>query len=463
MSKAATVAIDTTDIKTRAILHTLRPMSAQDEAAGDMPTMITRGEGVHIFDIDGRRMIDCVGGLWCVNAGYGREEIIDAMTAQLKQLAYISTFPGSSNLTSTLLAEKICEIASEESISRVFFASNGSDSIENAFKIARQYWKMVGRPEKYKIVSLRGAYHGTHFGCMAANGLASAFRRSYEPMAPGFVNVETFDCYRPLIEGIEPEAQVDLCIKLLERTLEYQDPETVAAFIAEPVQGGGGMHIPPASYWRRLREVCDRHNILFISDEVVTGFGRSGSMFGARGWKVKPDIMCCGKGISGGYAPLSAVLVGQRVADAWAHATGDHSFAAIGYTHTGNPVACAAGLAALDIVVREKLPDNAREVGAYFLSRLRGLMDRHEAIGDVRGKGLMMTVEMVRDRKTREAFAHEHPFPSAIAKFCRENGVWLRQVDHKFIISPPLVFTREHDDQVFEVLDAAYSKTPVGD
>jgi adenosylmethionine-8-amino-7-oxononanoate aminotransferase len=446
--------------KEAALSHTLRPMSAQDEALGDIPTLITRGDGVHIFDIDGRRMIDCVGGLWCVNAGYGRSEIIDAITSQLKDLAYISIFPGSANVSSIRLADKICEIASDEAITKVFFGSNGSDAIENAFKLARQYWKIVGKTEKYKIVSLRGAYHGTHFGCMAANGLASAFRRSYEPMAPGFVNVETFDSYRPLIDGMEPEAQVELCIKLLERTIEYQDPETIAAFIAEPVQGGGGMHIPPPSYWRRLRELCDQYNILFISDEVVTGFGRSGSMFGARGWNVKPDIMCCGKGISGGYAPLSATLLSKRVADAW-NATSDHNFVAAGYTHSGNPVACAAGVAALDIVLREKLPDNAREVGAYFLQRLRGLMDRHEAVGDVRGKGLMMTLEMVEDRKTKKAFDHDHPFPSAIAKFCRENGVWLRQVDHKFIISPPLVFTRQHVDEVVAVLDMAYAKTPI--
>jgi putrescine---pyruvate transaminase len=438
--------------------HTLRPMSAQDEALRDAPTMITRGDGVFIFDVDGRRMIDCVGGLWCVNVGYGNAEIIEAMTVQLKELAYISLFPGSTNAPSVRLAEQICHIAREEQIAKVFFGSNGSDAIENAFKLARQYWKIVGEPEKYKIVSLRGAYHGTHFGCMAANGMASTFRRTYEPMMPGFVNVETFDSYRPLIEGIEPEAQVELCIKLLRRTIDYQGPETIAALIAEPVQGGGGMHIPPASYWLNLRKVCDDYNILLISDEVVTGFGRSGSMFGARGWSVKPDIMCCGKGISGGYAPLSATLINQRMADAW-RTQGEHSFVAAGYTHTGNPAACAAGIAALDIVLRENLTENAHLVGGYFLDRLRGLMARHEAIGDIRGKGLMLTIEMVKDRMTKEPYGHGDEFPAAIARFCREHGVWLRQVDHKFIISPPLIFTPQLVDEVVAVLDAAYEQT----
>ncbi len=446
-------------LKDHVVGRTFRPMSAQDEMQGDMPSIINRGEGVHITDIDGARMIDCVGGLWCVNAGYGRQEIITAIEQQLQKLSYSSIFPGSANPPSIALSEKICELAKEENISKVFYGSNGSDAIENALKISRQYWKIMGRAEKYKFISLRGGYHGTHFGGMAANGLDNAFRRSYEPMLPGFVSVETFNGYRPLIDGMEPEAQVDLLIKLMEREIEYQSPETIAGFIAEPIQGGGGMHVPPASYWRKLRALCDKYDILFISDEVVTGFGRTGHMFGARGWGVKPDIMCCGKGISGGYSPLSATLVNERVASAWA-SDSDHAFVAAGYTHSGNPASCAAGLAALDIVVKEKLPENAGEVGAYFLAQLRTLIDKHEAVGDVRGRGLMMCLEMVKDKDSKEPYEHGHRFPIDISKFCRRNGVWLRQVDHKFIISPPLTFTKAHVDEVVSVLDMAYTNTP---
>lgn len=446
-------------LKDHVVGRTFRPMSAQDELQGDMPAIINSGDGVHITDIDGSRMIDCVGGLWCVNAGYGRQEIIRAIEQQLQKLSYSSIFPGSANPPSIALSEKICELAAEENIAKVFYGSNGSDAIENALKLSRQYWKIVGRAEKYKFISLRGGYHGTHFGGMAANGLENVFRRSYEPMVPGFISVETFNSYRPLIEGIEPEAQVDLLIKLMEREIEYQSPETIAGFIAEPIQGGGGMHVPPDSYWRKLRDLCDRYDILLISDEVVTGFGRTGHMFGARGWGIKPDIMCCGKGISGGYSPLSATLVNERVASAWSKDS-DHAFVAAGYTHSGNPASCAAGLAALDIMVNEQLPDNAGEVGAYFLAQLRTLIDKHEAVGDVRGRGLMMCLEMVTDKKTKEPYAHGHPFPVEISKFCRRNGVWLRQVDHKFIISPPLTFTKAHVDEVVQVLDMAYSKTP---
>ncbi|MFA7440188.1 MAG: aminotransferase class III-fold pyridoxal phosphate-dependent enzyme [Sphingomonadaceae bacterium] len=445
---------DTNWLKSEVLRHTLRPLSAQDEAMGDLPQIMATGDGVYVTDVDGQRMIDCVGGLWCVNVGYARDEIIDAMYSQLKQLSFMSIFPGRANAPSIALSNKVCEIAQQENISKVFFGSNGSDAVENALKLSRQYWKILGKAEKVKFLSLRGGYHGTHFGGMAANGLDSAMRRSYEPMMPGFFSVETFDSYRPLL-GLDPETQVDLCIQLLKREIEYQSPETIAALIAEPVQGGGGMHQPPARYWQELRQICDQYDILLVSDEVVTGFGRTGSMFGARGWGVKPDIMCCGKGISGGYSPLSATLLSERVASAW-DTQSEHSFVASGYTHSGNPVSCAAGVAALDIVVRENLVENARVVGDYFLQELKPLIDRHETVGDVRGKGLMLTVEMVKNKETKEAFGHEDSYPSDISRFCTKNGVSLRQAGHKFIISPPLTFTRDHVDEVVQVLDAAY-------
>lgn len=443
-------------LKNKVVESTLRPMSSQDEKNNDLPTIIHRGEGVFITDVDGNKMLDCVGGLWCVNTGYGRQEIISAMEKQLQTLSYSSIFPGSANPASIELSEYICDIAKEENIKRVFYGSNGSDAVENAFKIARQYWKIVGKPEKYKFLSLRGGYHGTHFGGMSANGLGGDFRRVYEPMLNGFMAMETFDSYRPLIPGISDEDQVDLIIALMEREIEYQSPDTIAGLIAEPIQGGGGMHVPPNSYWLKMRALCDKYDILFISDEVVTGFGRTGTMFGARGWNVKPDIMCCGKGISGGYAPLSATLINDRVASAW-ETQSDHSFVGAGYTHSGNPVSCAAGLAALKIVQRENLPQNAKEVGSYFLDRMQELVKKHETVGAVRGRGLMLCLEMVQDKESKAAFSHDDSYPKRVSEYCRRHGVWLRQVGHKFIISPPLTLTAEHVDMIVDVLDSAYS------
>lgn len=447
-------------IALNAFKTTLRPMSEQYDGAQDIPTVISKGEGVYITDANGNKMIDCVGGLWCVNAGYGRSEIINAMTEQLNRLAYCSTFPGSVNEPSIALSGLICDLAKEEGVSKVFYASNGSDAIENAFKIARQYWKIVGRAEKYKFMSLRGAYHGTHFGGMAANGLGGDFRRSYEPMLSGFISVETYNSYRPIVPGMSAEEQVQLILTLMEREIQYQSPETIAGFIAEPIQGGGGMHTPPSSYWKGLRKLCDKYDILLISDEVVTGFGRTGFMFGARGWEVKPDIMCCGKGISGGYAPLSATLVNQRISDAW-ELESDHSFLAAGYTHSGNPVSCSAGVAALTIVRDYNLPENAGLVGGYFLEQLKNLISKHETVGDVRGKGLMLCLEMVSDKEKKIAFDYSSDYPKRVSEFCKDHGVWLRQVDNRFIISPPLIFSKDHVDFVVSILDAAFSNVQV--
>lgn len=438
-------------------LHSFHPMNDPKATERDRPPIIEKGDGVYITDLDGNRMIDCQGGLWCVNAGYGRTEIIDAITNQLKDLPYYSLFPGSANAPATRLAAKLCEITAEEGMVRAQFGSGGSDSVETALKVARQYWKLVGEPERVKFISLRGGYHGLHFGGMSACG-GEAWRRNYEPMMPGFFNVESPNLYRnPFTD--DPEELVNICIRLIEREIQFQVPDTVAAVIAEPIQGAGGVNVPPAAYWPKLREVCDRYGVLLIADEVITGLGRSGALFGSRGWGVKPDIMCLAKGVTSGYVPLGATLLNQRVADAW-QAEGPRSVMMHGYTYSGHPVACAAGLAAVDLVIKENLAENARLVGDYFLTRLKTLMDKHEVIGDVRGKGLMIAVELVKNRQTKEPFTPMDSYPNEISELCVANGVMLRTIVNKFIISPPLIFTKEHADEVVRVLDYALSKKP---
>ena len=438
--------------------HAFHPMADPKDTIAHPPPIIMRGEGVYVTDLDGRRMIDCQGGLWCVNAGYGRTEIIDAITAQLKELAYYTMFPGSANAPAIRLSARLCEIAAEEGMARVLFGSGGSDATETAFKIARQYWKLVGEPERLKFISLRGGYHGLHFGGMSACG-GDAWRRSYEPLVPGFINVESPNLYRPPFEGVDPETLADMCARLLEREIQFQVPDTVAAVIAEPIQGAGGVNVPPANYWPKLREICDRYGILLIADEVITGLGRSGELFGVRNWGVKPDIMCLAKGITSGYIPLGATLINERVASAW-EAEGPRAVVMHGYTYSGHPVACAAGLATLDLTIREDLAGNAADVGAYLLARLRAVMDRHEVIGDVRGKGLMIAIELVHDRKTKEPFSPVDPYPGRVSDACLANGVMLRTIVNKFIISPPLILKREQADEIASVLDHALATTP---
>jgi putrescine---pyruvate transaminase len=438
--------------------HAFHPMADPKDTLANPPPIIMHGDGVYITDLDGRRMIDCQGGLWCVNAGYGRTEIIDAVTRQLHELPYYNLFPGASNAPSVRLAAKLCELTAPEGMARVLFSSGGSDANETAFKIARQYWKLVGQPERVKFVSFRGGYHGLHFGGMSACG-GDAWRRSYEPMMPGFINCEWPNLYRPPMDGLSPEALVDLCANLLEREIQFQQPDTIAALIAEPIQGAGGVNVPPASWFPRLRAICDHYGILLIADEVITGLGRSGTLFGSRGWAVKPDIMSMAKGITSGYIPLGATLINQRIAQAW-EATGPRAVVMHGYTYSGHPVGCAAGLAAIEIVEREDLAENARTVGEYFLQKLLALKDKHEVIGDVRGKGLMIGVELVKNRATREAFSPLDSYPMEISNLCVADGVMLRTIVNKFVISPPLTLTRDHVDEVVRVFDRSLTRHP---
>lgn len=438
--------------------HAFHPMADPKEVGAHPPPIITRGEGVYVFDLDGRRMLDCQGGLWCVNAGYGRAEIIDAISRQLRDLPYYTLFPGAANAPSVHLAAKLCELTAAEKMARVLFSSGGSDANETAFKIARQYWKLVGEPERVKVISFRGGYHGVHFGTMAACG-GDAWRRTYEPMMPGFINCEWPDLYRPPIEGLTPNGLVEVCARLLEREIHYQQPDTIAALIAEPIQGAGGVNVPPASWFPALRAICDRYGILMIADEVVTGLGRSGALFGSRGWGVRPDMISLAKGVTSGYFPLGATLINERIADAW-KAAGPRAVVMHGYTYSGHPVGCAAGLAAIAIVERENLPQNARQVGEYLLEALTALKARHPVIGDVRGKGLMLGIELVRNPDTREPFSPADSYPTEISNLCVDAGVMLRTVGNKFVISPPLIFTRAHADEAVRVLDECLTRHP---
>ncbi len=435
--------------------YQLHPMMPQPAISAHPPMIVAKGDGVYVSDIHGKRYIDCQGGLWCVTAGHGRTEIIDAIKTQLDQLQYYTVFPGSTNVPSIELSAKLCELASEERITKVFFSQGGSDAVESAFKIARQYWKIEGQPQRFKFLSLRNGYHGLHFGGMSAGGNV-AWKASYEPLMAGFYQVESPHLYRNPFTDSDPEFLTEMCIRMLEREIEHQGPDSIAALIAEPVQGAGGVIVPPASYWPRLREVCDRYGILLISDEVITGLGRTGALFGCRGWGVRPDLMCMAKGLTSGYLPLGATLIGERVASAFDKG-GDHGVYMHGYTYSGHPVACAAGIAAVDLTLREKLTENAADVGAYFLAALREKIGGFAPVGDIRGKGLAIAIELVKDRKSKEAFGPTDAFPQAISEFCVSHGVIIRCIVNKLIISPPLTFTRALVDEVVEILRKAFT------
>lgn len=436
--------------------HQLHPMIHPLLSREHPPQIITDGDGVHVTDIDGKTYVDGIGGLWNVNVGHNRKEVKDAIIAQMDRISYYSSFAGTTTGPSIELSSKIIGMAAEEEADKVLFSANGSDAVETALKLARQYWRLVGEPLRSKFISLKQGYHGVHFGGVSVNG-STYYRSSYEPLLPGCFQIDTPWPYRNAWTE-DPEELAGIVATLLEREILHQGPHTVAAFIAEPVQGAGGVIVPPASFWPKVREVLDRYGVLLISDEVVTGFGRSGSMFGARGWGVKPDIMCLAKGLSAGYIPLGATVLNKRVASAWYQGVTPEGFIMHGYTATGHPLACAAGIAALEIVEREDLPANAAVQGKRLLDGLQHLPGLSSIVGEVRGKGLMVGIDLVADKKTRQPLDPGTGFGEAVAAFAREEGVIVRPAGATIIMSPPLVIAAEHVDKIVDALTTAFTR-----
>ena len=433
--------------------HLWHPMAHPQAMLDQPPDIIVRGEGSWIWDVDGHRLVDGVGGLWSANLGFGRREIRDAIVEQLDELAYYNIFRGTTHPRAIELAERLVTLMADDGVAAVVFSNGGSDAVEGALKIARQYWKCRGQRDRTKFIALRQGYHGVHFGGMSVNG-NTAFRRAYEPLLPGCFHVDTPWLYRnPYSE--DPEELARICAELLEREIVFQGPDTVAAFIAEPVQGAGGVIVPPASYWLRVRAVCDKHEVLLIADEVVTGFGRTGAMFGTRMWGVQADLWCLAKGISSGYVPLGATAVSTRVADAVA--AGDATFGSIshGYTYSAHPVAAAAALATLDILQREDIVGAAAREGAYLNARLREIGARHRLVGDVRGIGLMACLELVADRATKAPLPRGAKEVAQVAREAYRRGAMLRTSGANIILSPALTIERAQTDLLCDAIDAA--------
>lgn len=422
------------------------PMGATAAGHSESTLVIARGDGNYIFDVEGNRLLDGVGGLWNVNVGHNRPEVKAAITRQLDEIAYYQTFEGVAHPRVYDLADRLCAMFEEEGMQRVLFSSGGSDAVETALKLARQYWIATGEPSRTKFLSLRNGYHGVHLGGTSVGG-NGAYHFNHGPLLPGCVLLDTPWLYRNPWGCEDPQQLVDHCIRQLEDTIAFHGPHTIAAFIAEPVQGAGGLIVPPASYWPRVREVCDRHGILLVADEVVTGFGRTGCMLGSRGWGVAPDILCLAKGISAGYIPLGATMFNGRVSDAIENNKGFANVVMHGYTYSGHPVACAAALAVLDIVEGEDLPANAARVGKSLLEQLLPLKGAFEAVGDVRGKGLMLALDLVADKVSRTPLEPEG-FPVRVAEAARCRGVMVRPVGNTIILSPPLTLNVEEADLI---------------
>jgi len=320
--------------------YLFHPMAHPGAMRKSRPDIIARGEGCWIWDVDGHRMIDGVAGLWSSNLGHSNAKVKQAIVAQLDELPFYNTFRGTTHPRAIELSARIVKTMEPDGVGAVLFGNGGSDAVEAALKIARQYWKLKGQPERTKFIALKQGYHGVHFGGMSVNGLSN-IRRAYEPLLPGCFHVDAPWLYHNAYTE-DPQELGRICAGLLEREIQFQGADTVAAFIAEPIQGSAGVIVPPDNFWPLVREVCDRHGVLLIADEVVTGFGRSGALFGTRLWGVTADIWCLAKGISSGYVPLGATALSHRVADAFIDDESGAGTVGHGYTYSGHPVAAAA-------------------------------------------------------------------------------------------------------------------------
>lgn len=433
--------------------HLWNPFTVMDEFLpflGFGPIVIVRGEGPYVFNDRGLRYINGLSSLWNVAIGHGREELVEAATKQMRELAYASCFR-QVHPRAIELAAKLVEITSDR-FGHVYLGSNGSEAVETSLKMARQYHRQSRNPKdhhRYKIISLRGSYHGVSYGALSTSGLETD-KDKFGPLIPGFLQIEPPYCYRcPYEKRGYPECGLE-CATALENTIQSEGAETVAAFIMEPIMGAFGIVDPPEEFYKKVGEICHRYGVLFIADEVTTGFGRTGKLLASEDWDPQPDILCVGKAISSGYLPLSATLATDAI---YQRFDGKGNQFEHGSTASGHPVCSAVGLANIDIILGEKLPENAARVGAHLKSRLKELMDKRRLIGDVRGRGLMIGIELVKDRETKAPLKEEETFN--IVLDIATLGLVVYYTRNVLGLFPTLIIDDSIADEIVKILNKA--------
>lgn len=442
---------DSNFLKENNARHFWHPMAHPKDSQNNPPTILTGGEGVSIIDVDGHKALDAVGGLWNVNLGYSCEPVKQAIADQLSALPYYSTFRGTSNDKAIELSYELADFFAPDGLTRAFFTSGGSDSVEIALKMARQYHRVRGDAGRTKFLSLKQGYHGTHFGGASVNGNAK-FRNTYEPMLPGCFHIPSPYTYRNPFDETDPARLAQLCVRALEAEIAFQGANTIAAFIMEPVLGAGGVIPPHASFMPMVAEVCKKNGILLISDEVITAFGRTGTESGARHWGVQPDIMTTAKAITNGYFPFGAAMIAGHVAEVFESDTTGIASIDQGYTYSGHPVGAAAALAALSEIRRLKVHENAAVRGAELFAGIKALKEKYDVVGDVRGgEGLMCALELVSDRDTKAPVGKA--VPVTLQKAAYEDGVMVRVSGNNVILSPPLIITADDVTKILSALD----------
>lgn len=448
MTKSVTAEISVEELRELDKKHFLHPTTPIKEQQVEGPELIFEsGKGICITDVNGDEYIDGVSSLWNVNVGYGRKELAEVASDQVLKLSYGSSFFNQSHEVVIRLATKLASIAPGD-LDVSFFTSGGSESNESAFKIVRHYWKLKGQPEKRLIIGLENGYHGVTMGTTSATGVPE-FKNMITEIAPGFLHALPHQTECEKGDSSHPNYE-----RSIRGIIEKEGPENIAAVILEPIQGVGGVNIPPEGYLKAVRDLCDEHDIFMITDEVITGFGRTGKMFGVDNWNVVPDLMCVAKGITSGYVQLGAVMMSSKLRDELADMSEGPMFH--GFTYSGHPMACAVALKNIEIIEREGLVENAREMGEELLKGLKYLEENHKITAKARGLGLMAAIELLKDRETGEGFAPELFAAPAVVADCKQRNLILRPLIfggmNAVAIAPPLISQKQDIETIVEIL-----------
>ena len=428
----------------RDIAHLVHPL--HNQAAHESAKIWVGGKGAYIEDSEGNEYINCLSGLWNNTAGNGRPELADAAAAQMRQMAFVSGYAGSSNPRAIELSERLAHLT-YPSINHFYLTSGGGESTDSNIKLARYYWKLKGKPDKTKVISRIWGYHGVTMAAMCATGIP-AYWPMFEPRIPGFSHIPS--PYPYLYEAPEgSRSQGIAAADELEKQILEEGPDTVAMFIAEPVQGAGGVIVPQEDYFKRIREICDQYEVLLVADEVITGFGRTGKMFGLEHWGIEPDLMQFAKAITSGYFPLGGIGISDEIASVmndsgspWMHA----------YTYSSHPVGCAVALAMMDIVEKEDFVGQAQTKGKHLLVKLKEALADHPHVGEVRGLGMMCGVELVKDKATKEMFDASDGIGAKVHAETVKRGMFSRVRGDCYCVAPPIVTSESTIDDIASIL-----------
>jgi putrescine aminotransferase len=426
--------------------HFLHPFTDFAQLATTGARIISSADGIYLTDSDGRRLLDAMSGLWCVNVGYGQQALIDAATRQLQTLPFYNAFFQTATTPAIELAELLAELA-PPGFEHVFFTGSGSEGNDTIVRMVRRYWDLQGRPEKQVIIGRINGYHGSTMAGASLGGMAGMHAQGGLPI-PGIVHIE--QPYRQALgRGLSDDDFGLVAARWLEDKIGELGAENVAAFIGEPVQGAGGVIVPPATYWPEIQRICTRHDILLVSDEVICGFGRTGHWFGCETLGFEPDLITFAKGVTSGYIPLGGVLVGERVALSLINQGGEFNH---GYTYSGHPVACAVGVANLRLIQRLNLVEHVRDdVGPYLAKAFESLRE-HPLVGDTQSCGLMAALLLQKDKTMGTPFAGELNIGMVCRGHCFREGLIMRAVGDRMIIAPPLVITRAQIDEMMALI-----------